>query len=133
MRLLKRFFTGSFVEKRYVHSGALFGDAVSYLYFGECPGFRNLLDKWEKWETEYALRGFRTISLDRFESFGGYSNSLDDVIGNKREPNEEPVFHAKIYRENFLGKINPVINLKKIFSEDIPQVTPYNIPSTEFP
>ena len=61
------------VEARYVRAGGRFGDAVSYVYMGECIGFKRMLHAWARWEKEYARRGYRTLSLDTFEEYGGVS------------------------------------------------------------
>jgi len=131
MSFIKKLLRDSTVEKKYVKSGAIFGDVVSYLYMGECIGFEGLLNTWAKWEQEYAERGYRTVSLDRFVNLGGYNKSIDDVIGQKRELEEEPIFHAQIYREKFLGKINPIINLEAITQNNQPQFGCYISSSTE--
>lgn len=66
-----------FVQSRYVNAGGNFGDAVSYASgIGECGGFELLLSHWESWEEEYARRGMRTVSVDRFIAFGGYGEPL---------------------------------------------------------
>lgn len=129
--LFKKILPNFVVEKRYVSSGANFGDAVSYIYMGECDGFEKLLSRWEEWEGEYNRRGFRTVSLDRFIGLGGYGKPIDDVIGQKREIGEEFVFHAKMYRENFLGKIKPVLDIQRLVTENKPQFGGYIPPSTE--
>jgi len=131
MSFIKKLLRDSTVEKKYVKSGAIFGDVVSYLPMGECIGFEKFLGKWESWEKEYVRRGYRTISLDRFIEFGGHGKPIDDIIGQKREQEEEPIFHAQIYREKFLGKINPIINLEEIAQNDQPQFEYYTLPSTE--
>ena len=87
------------VHRRYLTTGADFGDAVSYIYMGECIGFGRMLKQWAKWERRYADLGYRTISLDRFVAFGGYGKSLEDVLKVKREKGETPVFHAELIAE----------------------------------
>ena len=104
--MFARFLTDKQVEKHYVKAGAIFGDAVSYIYMGECVGFEKLLAKWAKWEAEYVKRGYRTLPVDDFVSYGGYGAPLKD-LGVKRTDGEEPVFHAKIYREVYLGRFSP--------------------------
>ncbi len=131
MKFIRRLLPDSAVEKRYVRAGATFGDAVSYLYIGECIGFEGLLNKWANWEEEYAHRGLRTVSLDRFVDLGGYGKPIDDVIGQRRENGEEPIFHAQIYRNEFLGKVAPVVNLEKMMTEGGIQTGQYRLPSTE--
>lgn len=131
MKFIRRLLSDPTVEKRYVRAGATFGGAVSYLYMGECFGFKGLLKKWANWEEEYVHRGFRTVSLDRFVDLGGYGKSVDDVIGQRREDGEEPIFHAQIYRNEFLGKVAPVINLEKMMTDGEIQIRQYKLPSTE--
>jgi hypothetical protein len=114
---LKRLLPDSIVKKRYVSNGAFFGDAVSYLYLGESGNMKQLLKAWGRWENEWAKRGYRTISLDRFVELGGYGKPIDDVLGQRRDEGEEPVFHAQIYRENFLGKIKPPLEIGEVIVE----------------
>src|SRR3990172_1916216 len=118
------------VEYRYVQAGANFGDAVSYLYMGECTGFKELLNKWAGWEEEYARRGYKTLSLDKLTGLGGYGKSIDDVIGQKRDKGEKPLFHAQIYREKFLGKVSPAVNLEKLMKGEM-QCGEYEFLSTK--
>ena len=124
--MLERFMTVGQVEKRYVETGQIFGNAVSYIHMGECVGFARMLAKWEKWEAEYAKRGYRTLPVDDFVAYGGYGKPLKD-IGVKRADGEDPIFHAQIYREIYLGKIQPAVN----FSEPTTQMGTYFIPSTK--
>ena len=131
MKVFRRLLSNESVQKRYVKAGAIFGDLVSYIYMGESEGFENYLGDWETWEVEYAKRGLRTISLDAFIGLGGYNRPIDNLVGIRREENEQPIFHAKIYRETFLGKIRPAINLEKLMSEAKPQFSIYSLPSTE--
>lgn len=131
MKFIRRLLPNSIVERRYIRAGATFGDAVSYLFMGECIGFNRLLNKWGNWEEEYAYRGFRTVSLDRFIGLGGYGKPISDLIGKRREDGEEPIFHAQIYREQFLGKVAPLINLEKLMTESRIQTGQYSLPSTE--
>jgi len=99
---------------------------------GECIGFEKLLRKWEKWEIEYARRGFRTISVDKFTDLGGYGKSIDDLLRQVRDSDENPKYHAKIYREEFLGKMEPSIDLNGIMNNPNKiHVTTYRLPSTE--
>lgn len=115
--MIERFLSDKQVEKRYAEAGRVFGDAVSYIYMGECVGFEGLLAKWAKWEKEYAKRGYRTIPIDDFIEYGGYGKSLTG-LGMRWEQNEEPIFHAEIYREHYLGKISPAVNLQKLMKPE---------------
>ena len=114
MSIFKRLISDSGVEKRYLRAGAEFGDAVSYLYMGECLDFRIRLLVWEDWEEEYAKRGYRTMPLDDFVEFGGYGKSIDHLLGKEREDEEEPIFYAKIFQEVFPDGIPPIINLDSV-------------------
>lgn len=131
MKFLRRLLSNSSVESRYVRAGAAFGDAVSYLYLGECAGFDFLFDNWASWEEEYSHRGFRTVSLDRFVELGGYGRPINDVIRKKLEKNEKPIYHAEIYRENFLGKFAPLLDLERLAEEGGMMSGRYELPSTK--
>lgn len=120
----------STIERKYVNAGANFGYVVSFLALGECNGFESMLDRWSDWETEYAKKGYRTVSVDDFIQFGGYSISIDHLIGKKRKPNESPVFHAQIYRENYLGRMPLEINLKTLMNGDNPIQSGLFVPPT---
>ena len=127
------FLTDNFVQRRYENSGKGFGDNVSYIYMGECIGFENHLNKWADWEKEYANRGYRTVSLDNFVKAGGYGKPIDDLLSVKRSEDEVPILYAKIYRERYLGKIQPVINLEKLLHDGEVQTGTYQLPTIKLP
>lgn len=116
-------------EKKYINAGANFGDAVSYSYLGECVGFKRMLSCWEKNEAKYAKRGFRTLSLDIFISYGGYGKPLVG-LSERRAESEEPIFHAKIYKKVYYAP-TPLLDLKKVMQTGEPQSGRYILPSTE--
>lgn len=118
------------VLERYRKAGAIFGDAVSYIYMGECIGFKKLHAEWARWELEASHRGFRTFSVDSFVSLGGYGTEVEG-FGERRVDGEEPILHAERYREAYLGKVKPVLNLNAMMSGGGPQVMEYVRPSTE--
>ena len=97
--MLERFLSDKQVEGRYVDWGKLFGEAVSYLHVGECHGFECMLAMWEKWEAEYARRGYKTLPLDDFILAGGYSKPLNN-IGVKRDKDEKAIFYSRYYRDD---------------------------------
>ncbi len=131
MKIVERLLTDKQVEKRYVRAGSSFGFAVSLIYMGECADFAKRLKRWERWETEYARRGFRTLSIDAFIDNGGYGAPLKD-LGEKRVKGEKQVFHAKVYRERHHGKIKPVLNLRALTRPGAKtQRGTYSLPSTE--
>jgi hypothetical protein len=117
MSLLKRLLPNSYVQKKYIEAGKSVGEEVSYLFTEESIGFNDLLKIWEKWEKEYASRGFRTIDLHRFTRFGGFDESIKDVIGKKRREKEEPIYHAKIYREKYPEKTK-----SELYTSDTPLI-----------
>ena len=131
MEFIKRMLPDSIIEKGYVKAGANFGNTAGYLCLGEYVDFEMFLNKLIDWEERYSGRGFRTVSMDRFIGLGSYGKSIDDVIGQRLEQGEEPVFHAQTYREYFLGEVEPVIDLGTMVQDRQPQVGEYNIPSTE--
>lgn len=106
MRLFRSLLPDFYVQKKYTDIGKAVGELVSYLFTDESIGFEKLLKEWEKLEGEYASRGFRTISLDRFVEFGGFEKSIKDVIGKKRKKKEEPIYHAKNYKEKYPKKVD---------------------------
>lgn len=116
------------LTKSYREAGEIFGDAVSMIYMGECIGFERLLDTWAHWEQEYARRGFRTIPLDDFVDTGGYGVPLKG-LGQRRAPDEEPVFHAEIYRKIWLGKVPAAVDMDALMDGKV-HVGNYIVPST---
>ena len=98
------------LKENYLDAGELFGSDVSYLYMGECVGFEDHLDRWAKYESEYANRGYKTISVDKFIDAGGYGKDISNLLGQKRKEGEKPILHAKIYRDHFLGKMRSAID-----------------------
>jgi len=119
------------VQGKYVEAGREFGDAVSYLYLGECVGFENLLDDLERWEEVYADRGFRTVSIDAFRRHGGYGEDITGLLGQRRDKDEDPILHAQIYREHFLGKVAPVVDWSAMMEDEGPRMVQFIDPSTE--
>lgn len=94
------------VEDSYLEAGSDFGSAVSEIYMGECIGFADYHEKWETWEREYSALGYRTLSIDDFVAIGGWGKDPQELgFGAMRQEGEKPVFHAKYYRDNYLGKV----------------------------
>lgn len=91
---LVKMFTDKQVEKRYVAAGATVGDALSYGYMGKCVGFDSFVKKFNRWEKEYARRGYKTITCEDFEKYGGYGIPLKG-LGIKRDESEKPIFHSE--------------------------------------
>ena len=87
------------LQRQYVEAGAAYGDAVSYSGMGSVVGIKETRLKYEKLEQEYAARGYRTVTLRRFIDHGGYGEKIDDVLGVKRDSDEEPIFHADLSKE----------------------------------
>jgi len=123
------FFSDEKVKGKYKQAGAVFGDATSYICLGECAGVEQLLNTWAFWEKEVAKRGFRTMSLDQFIDYGDWGKPLNG-FGEMREKDEKPIYHAEIYREKYLGKVKPLINIQAL-EEGGMQTGKYITPSTE--
>lgn len=129
MRFFRRFKSDKSVQKTYTRAGLVFGDAVSYLYMGECVGFDFMHKRWQKWEEEYALRGYRTVSLDDFISAGGYGKNINHLLGQKREANEQPIYHATRFEEEYNPQ-PPVVTMDKLNKQN-PNTVQYHLPSTK--
>ena len=78
-----------------------------------------------------ALPGHHQLAGTDFIEFGGYGRSIDHLLGQKREENESAIFHAKIYSDNYLGKVEPTIELEKFLVDENPQLGTYTLPSTK--
>ena len=117
------------VGKMYQKYGTQFGDAVSMLYVGECAGFNRMFSKWQTLEVEYLKRGLRSLPIDDFVSAGGYGNDIDSLIMVRRDRGENPVFHATIYKERYLGKTDRLIHLEKVMGGEM-QYGTWHRPST---
>lgn len=129
---LRKFLSDKSVEKRYASSGAEFGCSASDVAtMGECMGFENLLNDWAKWEQEYVKRGYKTVSVDDFIELGGYGRNINNLLGIKRNADEKPVLHAELYRQHYLGKIKPAIDLDKMMKDGKQQFGTYVNPSTK--
>lgn len=98
------------VVEQYVRSGAVFGEALSYLYMGECVGFHSMKERWAKLERLYAELGYRTIPLEDFLEYGGYGKSIDHLVRLRRADGEEPVLHAVIFQERYAQGIMPSLD-----------------------
>lgn len=97
--MLLRILPTKWLIKRYIHHGACFGDAVSYLYMGECVGFRRMLRRLIRYEAEIARRGYMPHALCEFEGYGGYGKPLPKL--RELEPGEDPVLDVlEFQKEN---------------------------------
>jgi hypothetical protein len=98
------------VVEQYVRSGAVFGDALSYLYMGECIGFHSMKERWAKLERLYAELGYRTIPLEDFIEYGGYGKSIDHLVRVRRADGEEALFHAVTFHERYAQGVMPTLD-----------------------
>ena len=106
--MFKRLLPDKLVNRLYVNSGIDVATSSNYLglYFileeGEAVrAFERSIRKWEKWEKEYARRGYKTVSFDEFVSSMTDGKSLDNLLGKKHEENEEPIFHSVNFRKSY--------------------------------
>lgn len=119
------------LARKYLHSGCTFAEAVSYLYIGECYGFKNLLNRWAKAERRYAGKGFKTLSLDDFLNNYYQQHNLYPFLGEKLKENQSPVYHAELYREHYLGKVRPAFDFNAMMQDGQPRTGTFELPSTE--
>lgn len=118
------------VISAYQFAGYEFGVAVSYIYMGECVGFEDLLKRWEDAESAYVSLGYRAISVDDFVSFGAYGIEIESKMKVPRKVGEQPVLHARYYRENFLGKLEACDAVSRAMRGEV-SVGHYQMPSTK--
>lgn len=109
------------VIENYVIAGMEFGEAVNLICLGECIGFEDLLNKWEEFEHAYACLGFRTCSIDDFVSAVRLEIDVKNKLEIPRDLDEKPIYHAAHYRNTFLGKIQPSIDMNLMFQDCRPQ------------
>jgi hypothetical protein len=98
------------VVEQYVRAGAVFGEALSYLYMGECVGFHSMKERWAKLERLYAELGYRTIPLEDFVEYGGYGKSIDHLVRVRRPDGEDAVFHAVTFAQNYAEGVLPPLD-----------------------
>jgi hypothetical protein len=99
-----------YIVEQYVRSGAVFGEALSYLYMGECVGFHGMKERWTQLERLYAGLGYRTISLESFVEYGGYGKAIDHLVRVKRADDEQPVFHSVTFQQRYAQGILPELD-----------------------
>jgi hypothetical protein len=98
------------VVEQYIRSGALFGEALSYLYMGECVGFHSMKERWAKLERAYAELGYRTIPLEDFVEYGGYGKKIDHLVRVRRAHGESAILHAVTFHERYEQGIMPTLD-----------------------
>jgi hypothetical protein len=104
------------VQDNYVEAGNKLGDVAGSISMYEMRKYAdsdNALMNWVRWELEYSMRGYRTLSLDDFIEHRKCGAPLKD-LAVKREPNEKIFFHASACRQNYYKKIKPGIPRKII-------------------
>lgn len=100
-----------YIVEQYVRSGAVFGEALSHLYMGECVGFHGMKERWAKLEQLYADLGYRTIPVEDFVEYGGYGKAIDHKVRVKRSEGEAPVLHAVTFQERYAQGILPELDV----------------------
>ena len=88
-----RFLSWKTLVRRYVRAGAIFGDSLSYIYMGECVGFRWRLRRLIKYEAEIIRRGYIQYDIAAFEGYGGFGVVLPHEL-KKAGVLDEVVAHA---------------------------------------
>lgn len=119
------------IINKYLDIAVAVGDMISYVpTMGECIGFSRYVNLWEKAEIKYAKLGYRTISVDDLINAGGYGYDISHLVKVKRNSGENPIFHSTLYKEYYLGKIMPALDMNSIMTGDI-QFGTFTMPSTE--
>lgn len=116
------------VQAAYIQAAGEFADAVSYLYMGECVGFKEMLDRWQEEEACYLHCGFRALSMDVLLDLP-YGKKIEG-LGVMREHGEAPVSHAQRYRERYLGKAASLMEVTGVGEHGVVAGTMY-MPTTE--
>jgi hypothetical protein len=98
------------VVEQYVRSGAVFGEALSYLYMGECVGFHSMKERWAKLERLYAELGYRTIPLEDFLEYGGYGKRIDHLVRVYRADGERAVLHSVTFQDRYAQGVMPSLD-----------------------
>lgn len=125
---IRKLYSDAELYRAYLTHGASFGDAVSYIYMGECIGFDKLLDTWAAWEAEVLARGYRALSIDTLVGIGGYGKEPPELV--RRGPGEEVISHAGRYREHWLGT-KPLVHVQSQDPTTGAVSAQYILPSTE--
>lgn len=100
-----------YIVEQYIRSGAVFGEALSYLHMGECVGFQGMKERFAKLERLYADLGYRTIPLEDFLEYGGYGKAIDHLVRVKRAEGEEPILHAITFQQRYEQGILPGLDV----------------------
>lgn len=69
---------------------------------------------WAQAEKKYAELGYRTISLDVLQKTGGSPQSMAEHLCIKRDPGEEPIFHAELFKRFYIDSIESAIELREL-------------------
>ncbi len=118
------------IENQYVSAANDFALEASFSYFGKCNDFEKLLDAWEITEKKYSDLGFKTIGLDSLINFVRIGEPIEHLLGQLRLQNEEPVFHADIYRKKYLSSVQTQIDSNELAKGNL-QEGIFELPSTE--
>ncbi len=115
------------VVRNYCYAIQGFFEALAFYLEGSLDeeSLNKKMLEWERSEKEYSEKGFRTISHDGFfdavksgEWFGeGNSHDYGDLLKQKRDRGEDPVFYAAAFRDRFLPEVKEAIRNKKLYSE----------------
>lgn len=104
LKFLLRLLTDKQVMRGYAKRGEHFGYLVGIIPTADwAVGFERHFRKWQAWETEYLCRGYRALSVDAFVKAGYWDHELQG-LGTRRDPGEEPVSHAAIYKRKYIDK-----------------------------
>ena len=119
-----------YVVEQYLRSGALFGEALSYLYMGQSVDFEKFKQRWAMFERQYAALGYRTISVDDFIEYGGYGVLVDHLLRIRRKIDEPAVLHSDVFTARYSSGFEPAIDIQHLLDGGKAQTGIYRLPTT---
>ena len=98
------YYNDDVIEVMYLNAGALFGELIYDRWPDDRGDLCDMLDAWQKWEKEYAARGYKTLSLDAFIAIGALDQHPVTAfgLGRLRVSGEATVLHAPHFREHYV-------------------------------
>jgi hypothetical protein len=94
MKFLLQLLSDEQLGEKYLEAGCEYGLAIKDLPMGKISNFNLVLNRWSWLEQEYALRGYRTISLDDFICSGEPNKRTNLLLFEKRDEKENPFLYA---------------------------------------
>jgi hypothetical protein len=70
------------------------------------------------------------LFMDYQQAGGRFGYAVSYLYLGECEGFEEPIYHAKMYRERFLHKVEPVVDFQRLSQGEM-QIAQYRLPSTK--